>query len=139
MISNRTKLCFVLIIAFFVLAVSLAHSAVEWNIQKTLKTDSVPLDVTVSQNGRSIFILTEEGDVLIYDREGTLTDTIKVGTHVDQIRIGPRDELLFATSRQNKSVEVIELDYIYTIDTAGSPFKGPQEAPVVITVFSDFQ
>ena len=139
MISNRTKLCFVLIIAFFVLAVSLAHSAVEWNIQKTLKTDSVPLDVTVSQNGRSIFILTEEGDVLIYDREGTLTDTIKVGTHVDQIRIGPRDELLFATSRQNKSVEVIELDYIYTIDTAGSPFKGPQEAPVVLTVFSDFQ
>jgi len=139
MISNRTKLCFVLIIAFFVLAVSLAHSAVEWNIQKTLKTDSVPLDVTVSQNGRSIFILTEEGDVLIYNREGTLTDTIKVGTHVDQIRIGLRDELLFATSRQNKSVEVIELDYIYTIDTAGSPFKGPQEAPVVITVFSDFQ
>jgi len=139
MISKRTKLCFVLIIAFFLLAVSLAHSAVEWKIQKTLKTDSVPLDVTVSQNGRSIFILTEEGDVLIYDREGTLTDTIKVGTHVDQIRIGPRDELLFATSRQNKSVEVIELDYIYTIDTAGSPFKGPQEAPVVITVFSDFQ
>ena len=139
MLSKRVKLCFVLIIAFFLLAVSPAYSAIEWNIQKTLKTDSAPLDVTVSQNGRSIFILTEEGNVLIYDREGTLTDTIKVGTHVDQIRIGPRDELLFATSRQNKSVEVIELDYIYTIDTAGSPFKGPQDAPVVLTVFSDFQ
>ena len=139
MISKLAKLCFVLIIAFFLLAVSPAYSAVEWNIKKTLKTDSVPLDVSVSQNGRSIFILTEEGDVLIYDREGTLTDTIKVGTHVDQIKIGPRDELLFATSRQKKSVDVIELNYIYTIDTAGSPYKGPQEAPVVITVFSDFQ
>jgi len=139
MISKIAKLCFILVIAFFLLTASGVHSAVEWNILNTLKTDSAPLDVTVSQNGKSVFILTEAGDVLIYDQEGNLTDTINVGTHVDQIRIGPRDELLFATSRQNKSVEVIELDYIYAIDTSGSPFKGPQDAPVVITVFSDFQ
>ncbi len=32
---------------------------VEWNIHKTLKLDTQPLDVAVSKNGNSIFVLTK--------------------------------------------------------------------------------
>jgi len=43
---------------------------VEWSIQKTLKTGEPPVDVAVSPNGSTIFVLTGNGNVLIYDREG---------------------------------------------------------------------
>jgi len=127
-------------VIFFLMATSSQiFAAVEWNIQNTVKTGAVPIDVAVSANGRSVFVLTDDGNVLIYDRNGKLSETITVGTHVDQIRIGPSGERLFAASRQNKTVEVISLRFIRKINIQGSPSKGPQDAPVIITVFSDFQ
>ena len=95
--------------------------------------------MAVSQDGNLTFVLTDNGNVLIYDRVGNLTDTVEIGPHIDQIEIGPRGERLFAASRQNKTVEIITLDFIHEINTLGSPSKGPHAAPVVIAVFSDFE
>ena len=114
-------------------------ASVEWNIHKTLKLDTQPLDVAVSQNGNSIFVLTESGRILIYSSDGNLKDTIDVGNHVDQIKSGPTEEWLFLSSRKNKTIEILHVDFIQHIDISGSPFKGAQNAPVVIAVFSDFQ
>ena len=126
-------------IVLFLTVPSHVDARVEWSIQKTLKTGEPPVDIAVSPNGSTIFVLTSNGNVLIYDREGKLDDTIKVGVHIDQIRVGPSGEQLFATSRQNQTVEIIALNFIHKINVMGSPFKGPQDAPVVIAVFSDFQ
>jgi DNA-binding beta-propeller fold protein YncE len=137
--SAFAKSSLVLVFLFLVATPSQVFATVEWSIQNTVKTGAVPIDVTVSADGRSVFVLTDDGNVLIYDRNGKLNDTITVGTHVDQIRIGPSGEQLFAASRQNKTVEVISLRFIRKINIQGSPAKGPQDAPVIITVFSDFQ
>ena len=112
---------------------------VEWNIHKTLKLDTQPLDVAVSQNGNSIFVLTESGKILVYSSDGNLKDKIDVGNHVDQIKPGPGEEWIFLSSRKNKTVEILHIDFIQHIDISGSPFQGPENAPVVIAVFSDFQ
>ncbi len=116
-----------------------AGAKVEWRIENTLKTGQPPLDVAVSPDGKSIFVLTADGSILIYDRDGQLDDTIKVGAHIDQIRVGPGGEQLYATSRQNQTVEVITLNFIRQINVSGSPSKGRTDAPVIVTVFSDFQ
>ena len=116
-----------------------ANARVEWQIKNTLKTAEPPLDVAVAPNGQSIFVLTTGGNILVYDGEGQLLDTINVGSHIDQIRVGPGGDQLFATSRENQTVEVIALNFIRKINTAGSPIKGPRDAPVTLTVFSDFQ
>lgn len=118
---------------------SLAFGLAEWNIHKTLKLDTQPLDIAVSKNGNSIFVLTKSGKILIYSPEGQLKDKIDVGSHVDQIKSGPSEEWLFLSSRKNKTVEILHVDFIQHIDITGSPFKGAENAPVVITVFSDFQ
>jgi DNA-binding beta-propeller fold protein YncE len=118
---------------------SLADAEVEWQIKNTLKTEQPPLDVAVPPNGQWIFVLTTDGTILIYSNKGKLEDTIKVGTHIDKIRVGPASEQIYATSRQNQTVEVIALDFIRKINVKGSPFKGPMEAPVIVSVFSDFQ
>ena len=116
-----------------------AGAKVEWRIENTLKTGQPPRDVAVSQDGKSIFVLTPDGSILIYDSKGKLEDTIKVGAHIDQIRVGPGGEQLFATSRQNQTVEVIALKFVRQINVTGSPSKGRTDAPVIVTVFSDFQ
>ena len=116
-----------------------ADAKVEWRIDKTLKTGQPPLDVAVSPDGKSIFVLTADGSILIYDSNGKIEDTIKVGAHIDQIRVGPGGGQLYATSRQNQTVEVITLNFIRKINLTGAPSKGRTDAPVIVTVFSDFQ
>ena len=118
---------------------SRVQGAVEIDLEKTLKPDAVPIDVAVSPDGKSTFVLTDKGTVLIYDEQGDLKDTINVGPHIDRIEIGPSGERLFASSRQNKTVDIIQLNFIQEINTAGSPIKGEETAPVTIAVFSDYE
>ena len=132
--------CFLILATVVLLAVPFQVGArVEWRIDKSLSTGQPPLDVAVSPNGQWIFVLTTNGNILIYSGDGKLEDTIAVGSHIDQIRVGPGGEQLFATSRQNQTVEVIALNFIRQINVSGSPSKGPIDAPVTVTVFSDFQ
>ena len=114
-------------------------ASVEWNIYKTLKLNTQPLDVAVSKNGNSIFVLTKSGKILIYSPDGKLKDTINVGNHVDQIKSGPTEEWLFLSSFKNKTIEILHVDFVQHLDISGSPYKGPENAPVTIVVFSDFQ
>lgn len=139
MISSFAKSCLLLVVLIFLMNASRVQGAVEINLEKTLKPDAVPIDVAVTPDGKSIFVLTDKGTVLIYDEQGDLKDTINLGPHIDKIEIDPSGERLFAASRQNKTVEIILLSFIQQINIAGSPFKGAENAPVVITVFSDFQ
>jgi DNA-binding beta-propeller fold protein YncE len=139
MISTFAKSCLILIVMVFVTTTSWVQAAVEISLEKTLQTEAAPMDVTLSPDGKSAFVLTDDGNVLVYDHLGNLKDTIKVGSHIDQIEIDPSGERLFASSRRNKTVEIILLTFIHNINTENSAFKGPQDAPVTIVVFSEFQ
>lgn len=139
MISTLAKSCLILIVTVLLTTAAWVHAAVETSLQNTLQIEAVPIDVAVSPDGKSTFVLTDEGNVAVYDDLGKLNDTIKVGSHIDQIEIGPSGERLFATSRQNKTVEIILLDFISNIETKNAVFKGPEDAPVTIAVFSEFQ
>lgn len=114
-------------------------AAVEWNVQKKLQLEAPPVDVAVSLNDKWVFVLNDRGEVLVFSSDGSLKEKIQVGRHIDQIKVGPRDNLLYLTSRKKKTVEIIELDFIQNINAAGSPYKGPVDAPVVIAVFTDFE
>ena len=112
---------------------------VDWDVKKTLKLEKTPVDVAVSLNGRWVFVLTAQGSILIYSGDGRLEDEIAVGKHVDGIKVGPEQDILLLSSRKNKTVEILVLDFIQNIDVSNSPFKGPADAAVTIAVFSDFQ
>ena len=116
-----------------------SFATVDWNIAKTFNLKSPPLDMAISRNGSWIFVLTDQGKILIYSSKGSLDSTIDIGNHVDQIKAGPVDELLIVKSSKNKTVQLLALDFVKTIDISGAPFKGPADAPVVIAVFSEFQ
>jgi len=114
-------------------------ATVEWDIQRTLNLKDPPLDVAVSLSGRWVFVLTQAGNVHIYTPDGRLEETIRVDPRADQIRVGPWEDLLLLSSKADKTVQMVALDFIRPINVSGSPFKGPEDAPVVIAVFSDFE
>ena len=118
---------------------SVASDNVELNLYKTLQLDKTPIDVAVSPDGRRIFVLTDRGEVVIYSSAGKLEAKIEVGQHVNQLKLGPRGDSLILSSGKNKTVEIVTIDFIQQINVSGSPFKGPEDAAVVIAVFDDFE
>jgi hypothetical protein len=139
--SMKHRYAALLIVPVILLAIIVAESSasVEWTPGKVFKLEKSPIDAAFSTNGRWVFVLTDDGNVLVYSAEGKLADTIAVGTDVDGIRAGREEQSLFLISRQKKTVEEIVLNFTYDIDISGSPFKGKAAAPVVITVFNDYQ
>jgi DNA-binding beta-propeller fold protein YncE len=117
-----------------------ASETVEMQIHQTLEIDAEPVDVSLSADGKRLFVLTDNGELLIYSSStGKLADKIEVGRQVDQITVGPKGDVLVLKSRQNKTVQVIKLDFIQKINVSGSPFKGSEDAVVAVAVFNDFE
>ena len=139
-LQMKTRLVVFLLVPVILLTLC-PHSfaLVDWDVKKTLKIEKTPVDAAVSLNGRWVFVLTAQGSILIYSGDGRLEDEITVGNHVDGIKVGPEEGILLLTSRKNKTVEILVLDFIQNIDVSNSPFKGPADAVVTIAVFSDFQ
>jgi hypothetical protein len=135
----RSITIFAMVIVLGVAVNGIAAGSVEWSILKTLQLEASPIDVAVTPDGRRIFVLTEQGEILIYSSTTQLEDKIDVGKHVDHLKLGPRGETLILSSHANKTVEIVTVDFIQKINTTGAPFKGAENAAVVIAVFNDFQ
>lgn len=136
----KQRCCYTLLSCFVIpLLFTPAIAAVEWDLQETIAIDTMPLDTAVSLNDKWIFILNNKGELLIYSKEGELTETLEVGRHISQVNVGPRENQLFLTSEKKRTVQVVELEFIQDINITGSPFKGSVDAPVAVIVFSDFQ
>lgn len=112
---------------------------VEWDIRNTLKLETPPIDVAISRNGQFIYVLADQGNLLIYSSDGSLKEKIKLETSVDQIKAGPTEDLLLLSSKKDRTVQLLTLEFIKNINISGSPFKGSPAAPVAVVVFSEFQ
>ena len=115
------------------------RAEVDQELLGTLELDRAPLDIAVSLSGNQVYVLDDQSRVLIFNTQGQLIEQLKVPAGTDQIKVGPRDDLLFLGSRTDKTVQVLRLTFSYEIDLTDVPFKGPANAPVAIVVFSDFQ
>ena len=138
---KKTKTIIVFSVLMVLGSVTMSHAAasVDWGVEKTLQLKSEPVDVAVSPDGRRIFVLNDLGQILIYSSEGSFLDKIVVGKQFDHVTVSPRGDQLILHSRKKKSVQVINLDFIQDINVSGSPFKGPENAPVVVAIFDDFE
>ena len=116
-----------------------AQATVETNTLRSLKSSGSPVDTAISADGHYFFVLTSQGQVEIYETNGSLKDTIKADGPADRITVSPTGDQLFLSDKASGAIRIVAVNFIQNIDTAGSPFKGPEKAPVTVTVFSDFQ
>ena len=133
------KLLFLFIGIMLFATVSTPFAGVNMDLQHKLTMDNPPLDVVATPDGKYIFVLTNKGNISVFDQNGVLQNKIHVRDQVDQIKMDPQGNRLFITSRSEKTIQIISLDFFVEINTADAPFKGPRNAPVVLAVFSDFQ
>ena len=116
-----------------------ASDSVELNLENTLQLESPAVDVASSADGSRFFVLTDQGQIVVYSSKGEKEGELDVGPDIDQIKVGPKGDTLLLNSRKNKTLQVVGIEFISQIDISGSPFKGPKDAPVVVAVFTDFQ
>jgi hypothetical protein len=128
----------VLLVCIGLLSVG-AHATVEWQSMQTIELAKELVDVAVTPDGRWAFALTAEGDVLIYSAAGKLEDTLHVGGGFDRIACSASGDRIYLSNRAAGRLQIVEIEFVKEIDTAGSPFLGPPKAPVTVVVFSEFQ
>lgn len=110
-----------------------------WKQIRDFQINSRPIDVAHSLDGNYAFILTNSRQVFVYNQVGKLVGKIPVAEGVSAIDIAPRGELLYLIDSINNKFTTLLIDYIAEIDTSTAPIKGNSDAPITITVFSDFQ
>jgi thiol-disulfide isomerase/thioredoxin len=137
---NRKSLLVALLIpSFLVCSQQILAADIRVSCDKILELKSQPLDVALSLNGKWLYVLSRQGDLLVYSGDGKLAGRVVVGEPADQIRTGPRDDTVLLMDMNKKAVRILTLDFIKEINIEGCPSKGPKDAPVVITEFTEFQ
>lgn len=116
-----------------------AHAAVEWSVIKQLELGTKSLGMAMSPEGDKLYVLVK-GEVRVYSPvDGTLLDRIQVDKAMDSIAYSPRNQALILSNSTSGVIQFVHLEFTVEIDVAGRPFKGPENAPVTIAVFSDYQ
>lgn len=134
------RMAFLIVTIPFLLASPLSASQViDWKIISEKEVKQQPLDMTFSWDGQWLYLLTKNGDLIVYSNTGELKGSINAGNGFDQILAGPREDQIFLLSRKSKKIRIIEVIPPQEISVSDSPYKGAVDAPVVITEFTDFQ
>ena len=116
---------------------------IDWNISSDFKTDSTPLDLASSLDGKLIFTLTK-GKINIHSNDGKLKGTIEVNPDMDNISVSGLalagiEAKIYLSSTKSRTVQEISYSFVVQINTKNSPFLGKEDAQVEVVVFSEFQ
>jgi predicted DsbA family dithiol-disulfide isomerase len=127
------------IFLIFGICTSATGAELEWQIEKKIELESPAIDMALSLDGQRAFLLDKKGNLNVYKVDGALEGTIPVGKEFDHIQPGPSPELIFISNRKKKTIDLLTIDFVQDINIEGAPFKGPENAPVVLSLFTDFQ
>ncbi|NOY70586.1 MAG: thioredoxin domain-containing protein [Deltaproteobacteria bacterium] len=118
---------------------NICFAKTELSLSAEIKVEKPPKDMAVTPDGKYIFILTDDSNVSVFTGSGILKERFAVGDGITRISVDKRGDKIYLMNSNKRTVEVVHVDFIEKIDTEGSPFKGPEDAPVTIVEFSDFQ
>ncbi len=138
--KKRANLGILLIITLsWISAPPLIHADVDWKTIRQINLDVPPLDIAASFDGKLIFVLAP-GEILVYSNsEDKVTDRIPIDKVFDRLTYSARTNVLILTSSSAKTLKILQLERVHKIALSGLPFKGPENAPVTMAVFGDYQ
>ena len=116
-----------------------AGAGVDWQVLGNIDVDAEIRDMAISTEGRWIYVLTAENEIRIYASGGKLKGAMPIDPGYTRIKAGPRDDILLVTNKNEKLVQLVSVNPVNDFNLAEAPVKGPDSAPVTITVFSDFE
>lgn len=137
--KRRPFLMSVLLFLFVYSMPVIVQADVEVKVLSTLDLDKSPIDVFTTADGKWAYILTP-GEILVYSlTTRTLLGRIPVDKDIRKISLSSRGDQLYLMNDKTKTLSIVSVGFVNMFTVTDSPFKGPAKAPVVITVFSDYQ
>ncbi len=125
--------------SLFPVAASAQPSDIDWTQVGQIKLESPPLDVESSADGELVFVLMS-GNVVVFDKSANRQlNQIPVDQGYDRLAYTPGSETLILTNSSTMELKVLHIDQVFNISVEGSPFMGPENAPVTIAVFDDYE
>ncbi len=104
-----------------------------------IQSKGSPVDTCMSLDGTLFFVLTRQGAVEIYDANARLKETISLDFSADTVTAAKTGDTLFLGDSKTGTIHELNVEFIQNIHIKGSPFKGPENAPVTLVIFTDFQ
>ncbi len=112
---------------------------IEWNVLQNWPTAGKTLDMVHSLDGKFVYLLNDQQTVQVFNSQGQLQGDIPVEEGVTAIDISPHGEILYLINNKTQTFSSVGVSFVVEVDITGSPFKGPADAPVTITLFTDFE
>ena len=112
---------------------------IEWKVQQSWPLPAKPQSMVHSLDGKYVYILNDKQQVQIFTTQGQLQGAIPVEKGVSQIDIAPQGELLYLIDGDSQTFTTVAISFVTDVDIAGAPIKGPADAPVTLTLFTDFE
>lgn len=133
------RIVIMFIMMWATLAVDLVSAEMQVELFKTQTLENKPLAIAQSVSDGRLFVLLEGGIVQIFDPNGQPQERIQVDKNINTLEVSPDGRRLYLGNGQAKGLQLINLSVVYDLPVDNSAIKGPQNAPVTITVFDDFQ
>ena len=116
-----------------------AVAKTEWEMLKSVPLDAQPLDITLSTDGTTAYILSEKNIMIFSTRQNKVTDTIPLKEAFSKIALSPDGNRLFLTGSQSKQLSIVKISQIYDMQIDKSPVIGSPNAKVNVVAFVDYQ
>jgi hypothetical protein len=131
---------FTLIVAICLLFAGRPSRAdIEWTEKKQIKFEVSPIDMVTSADGKWLIVLSS-GEILVYSiPEGKVISRRPVDKAFDKLTYSSEDETIILSSSTGKTMEFVQIAEVHKFSLEGLPFRGPENAPVTVVVFSDYQ
>lgn len=114
-----------------------ALAAMQIERTQNVSLPKAALDVVASADGSRLFVLLKGGEVQVLSPAGETQERLTVSADAEKLAVSPDGERLFVSA--GSTLQVIDLATVVTLPVENSPVRGPVDAPVTFTVFSDFQ
>lgn len=114
-----------------------ATAAMQVEAAQSVRLPKAALDVAATLDGSKLFVLLKGGEVQMLNPGGGLLERVTVPADAEQLTVSPEGDRLYVTAGQ--VLHIVEIAATHELPVLNSPAKGAADAPVTLTVFSDFQ
>jgi len=122
-----------------IVTASPVYAELQKNLVKSELLNKAPLAIAQSVSDGRLFVLLEGGEVLIYSANGEPQEQFTVDADVTTLEVSPDGQRLYLGKAKSRELQLVDLAYVQQLPVNNSAVRGAANAPVTITIFSDFQ